>query len=65
MPLHITYKGRVVVHREKSKGGLLLKLQALKPGERGEYVTVSEADWQQHGRENYLEKKPTRSATRP
>jgi hypothetical protein len=64
MPLHVTYKGRVVVHRQAIAGGLKLKLQAERSGDRGVYVEVTEAEWKQFGSEQYLTEKPKRPATR-
>jgi hypothetical protein len=39
---------------------LLLKIKSSTPGERGEYITISDAEWKAHGKEQFLRKKPTR-----
>ena len=60
VPLHVTYRGRVVVSRRNVDAGLLLKLRSSTPGDRAEYVTVTDAEWKTHGKEEYLDKKPPR-----
>lgn len=62
MPLRVTYKGRVVVHRRNTAEGLLLKLKSDKPGQPGEHVAVSEAEWKTHGREVF--EPPSRPAAK-
>ena len=64
MPLHVTYKGRIVASRRNTAEGLLLKLKSDKPGQPADYVTVSEADWQQYGQQVYLDEKPVRRAAK-
>jgi hypothetical protein len=49
MPLVITFRGRPVKRRRRTRDGLLLTFYSAIAGQSGEQVTVTEAEWQAHG----------------
>lgn len=49
MPLLITFRGRPVKRRRRTRDGLQLTFFSAAAGDPGEQVIVSDADWQLHG----------------
>jgi len=47
------FKDRVVKRMRQVPGGILLTFLSVIPGERGEQLTVTQAEWDQHGSEHY------------
>lgn len=56
MPILITYDGRPVKRRRRlPTGELSLTFKSVTPGDRGEKLLVTQADWLKYGREEYFE----------
>lgn len=61
MPIHRTYKGRVVTRISRVPSGVRLTFANTQPGERHERVVVSQHDWKLHGTEQFVESPSERS----
>jgi hypothetical protein len=48
------FKGHVVKRMRRVPGGILLTLLAPIPGERGQQVTISQAEWDAYGSVSYV-----------
>jgi hypothetical protein len=48
------FKGHVVKRMRRVPGGILVTLLATIPGERGQQVTISQAEWDTYGSVSYV-----------
>ena len=55
MPLLVTFKGRPIKRRRRVHGGLKLSFFTAVRGKPGEQLSVTDAQWQTHGRIEFFD----------
>ncbi len=47
------YQGQVVKRMRRVSGGILLTFLSERSGDRGQQITITQADWNRHGSQSY------------